>query len=88
MATTPTLAQLELIDNGHYHLTDSQAGLLARQSPLGRLPAHGYETSVTLGCGTTGYLLRTPYRNRRDSPKRGWVWCVHVYHSPSFLTKR
>jgi hypothetical protein len=71
---------MQYIDNNHYKITDKLAGNLARAFPsdtLGsnKLPAWGKMREVYHN-GQKYWLLRTPYRYRVDSPKRGWVWAL------------
>jgi len=70
------------ISYNHYMVSDREAARLARASSHGKLPKHGYEIEVTLPDGRLAWLLRTPYRYREDSPKRGWVWAVMPHSDP------
>jgi hypothetical protein len=65
--------RLIFIDTIHYHLSDSNAGRLAK--PFGGLPAEGMEKYVKGPDGRVAILSRTGDCLHRFG-KRDWCWCI------------
>ncbi len=68
--------KLTPIDSGFYLVSDADAGRLAKASPHGELPRHGYQIEVNLPDGRQAILQRTPNRYGAHAVKRGWSWAV------------
>lgn len=65
--------KLTYMDNGHYRVSDADAGRLAADAQA-KVPRPGYELRVDLPSGWgPAWLKRTPHRHHNA---RGWVWAV------------